>query len=177
MMSSDAKYRDRLDKLADELRLAREAQRKMPLGAARERRARQLDALEQQQDAIRRTLGLPPCRERAEQVEAEELARAQAALADAERAESKRLRLAPARRLRRLMAWGGGRPRNSSARPAADANARWPGRVTMTHFILVWIAVTTIGMATYAALVSQPAWSPRFFVESAQAPHLPSYMD
>lgn len=67
MMSSDAKYRARLDRLADDLQRAREAQQQLPPGAERERRACELDALERQQDAVRRTLALPSCRQRAQQ--------------------------------------------------------------------------------------------------------------
>ncbi|MBR0665506.1 hypothetical protein GXW71_14180 [Roseomonas hellenica] len=177
MMSSDAKYRDRLDKLADELQRAREAQQRMPPGPARVRRARQLLALERQQDTVRRTLGMPPCRERAEQVAADELARAQAALADAARARMERRRLTPTRRLRRLLSWRRGRGRRSGARPAVGADAPSPGRRMMTRFILGWITITLIGMATYAGLVSEATWSLGTFVEIAEAPPVPASAD
>ncbi|MBR0663778.1 hypothetical protein GXW71_05345 [Roseomonas hellenica] len=105
MMSSDTEYRIRLDRLADELLLAREEQRKMPSGAARDRRRQELDALEQNQDAIRRTLGLPLCRERVERAQVDGIVEAQAALTNAHRAERERLGLTPAQQARRRIAW------------------------------------------------------------------------
>lgn len=105
MMSSDTKYRIRLDRLADDLQRAREAQQSMPPGAARDARARELDALEQSQDTVRRTLGLPLCRERLEQAQADTLATAQAAIASAHHAERERLGLTPAQKARRRAAW------------------------------------------------------------------------
>lgn len=145
MMSSDAKYRDRLDKLADELHRAREAQRKMSPGAARERRARQLDALERQQDSVRSVLGLPLCREWAEQVKAEELAPGQDAF------DANRMEVESAHAIRR-----GGTP---------------------LTFVIAWIALTILGMATYGALVSRATWSPGVFIEAARAPENPTNVD
>lgn len=105
MMSSDTEYRIRLDRLADDLQRAREAQQKMPPGARRDQRAQELDALEQNQNAVRRTLGLPLCRERVDQRQADEHAQAQLALAAAHRAERERLGLTPAQQARRRLAW------------------------------------------------------------------------
>lgn len=105
MMSSDTEYRLRLDRLADDLQRARDAQQRMPPGDARDRRTQELDALEQNQNVVRRTLGLPLCRERVDQRQAEELVQTQAALAAAHRAERERLGLTAAQQARRRTAW------------------------------------------------------------------------